>query len=83
MKTTTYTQFRQKLAAEMDRVNDDHEPLVVTRSRGRPAVLISLEDYNALAEMAHLTSSDASARRLSEAIEQLNDSGGTERRLSE
>lgn len=83
MKTTTYTAFRQKLAAEMDRVNDDHEPLVVTRSRGRPAVLISLEDYNALAEMAHLTSSTANARRLSEAIEQLNDGGGTERRLDE
>ncbi|MBL6600353.1 MAG: type II toxin-antitoxin system prevent-host-death family antitoxin [Alphaproteobacteria bacterium] len=83
MKTTTYTALRQKLAAEMDRVNDDHEPLVVTRARGRPAVLMSLEDYNALAEMAHLASSATNARRLSEAIEQLNGDGGTERRLDE
>lgn len=83
MKTTTYTAFRQKLAAEMDRVNDDHEPLVVTRTRGRSAVLMSLEDYNALTEMAHLASSATNARRLSEAIEQLNAEGGAERRLDE
>jgi antitoxin YefM len=83
MKTTTYTAFRQKLAAEMDRVNDDHEPLVVTRARGRPAVLMSLEDYNALTEMAHLAASATNARRLSEAIEQLDRGGGTERRLEE
>jgi antitoxin YefM len=83
MKTTTYTNLRQNLAAVMDGVNSDHEPVVVTRSRGQSAVLMSLDDYNALAEMAHLMSSATNARRLSEAIEQLQAGGGSERALIE
>lgn len=68
MKHTSSTDLRANLAAMMDRVNDDHEPLMVTRAKGRPVVMISLEDYAAMDETAYLLASPANARVLREAI---------------
>ena len=44
MKTLSSTDLRANLSAVMDRVNDDHEPVIVTRAKGRPVVMVSLED---------------------------------------
>ncbi len=68
MKHTSSTDLRANLAAMMDRVNDDHEPLMVTRAKGRPVVMISLEDYTAMDETAYLLASPANARALRDAI---------------
>ncbi len=68
MKHTSSTDLRANLATMMDRVNDDHEPLMVTRAKGRPVVMISLEDYAAMDETAYLLASPANARELREAI---------------
>jgi antitoxin YefM len=73
MKHATSTEFRANLSKMMDRVNDDHEPLIVTRAKGRPVVMISLEDYSAMDETAYLLSSPANARALREAIARLDD----------
>lgn len=83
MKTTTLTRLRQNLARVMDDIAQDREPIVVTRAGAEPAVMMSLDDYNTLTEMVHLASSGANAERLSEAIEQLNRGGGSERTLVE
>ena len=64
MKVTSYTDLRRNLAAHLDRVSDDHEPLLVTRSNGAHAVVLSLEDYNALQETEYLLSDEANARHL-------------------
>jgi antitoxin YefM len=56
----------------MDKVNADHAPVLITRQRGKPAVLISLEDFSAWEETAYLLRSPENARRLSSAIDQLN-----------
>jgi len=53
----------------MDKVNDDHAPLLVTRSGGKPAVLISLDDYAAMDETTYLLSSPNNAERLKAALE--------------
>lgn len=46
MRTTSFTNFRKNLAATIDGVNDDHEPVIITREGGKPsAVLMSLEDF--------------------------------------
>jgi antitoxin YefM len=37
MKTKSYSELRKNLAAALDSVTDDHEPLIITRDRGRPA----------------------------------------------
>ena len=83
MDTITYTAARAHLASTMDRVCDDHEPLIITRNGDKAVVMLSLEDYKALEETAHLLRSPANARRLLNAIAQLSAGQGTQRELAE
>ena len=71
MKVTTYTDLRKNLATMLDKVHADHEPLIVTRTNGSHAVVMSLADFNAYQETLYLTGSKANARRLQESIEQI------------
>lgn len=81
MDTITYTSARAQLAKTMDRVCDDHEPVIITRNGERSVVLLSLEDFKALEETAYLLRSPANAKRLLAAIEQLAQGGGQVREL--
>ncbi len=84
MRTTSYSELRRSLAATLDRVVDDHEPVIITRDRGRPAaVLISLEDLASYEETHHLLRSPQNADRLLGAIGELEDGRGRERSLIE
>ncbi len=47
MNTVTYSQVRSNLAKTMDKVCDDHSPIIITRKSQRSVVMISLEDYQA------------------------------------
>jgi antitoxin YefM len=80
MDTISYTNLRARLAETMDRVCEDHKPIIVTRKQQR-VVLMSLEDYESLDETAYLLSSPANARRLMEAKAEIDAGGGTEREL--
>ena len=82
MDTSSYTAARANLATTMDRVCNDHEPLIITRSGEQAVVLLSLEDYKALEETAYLLRTPANARRLLSATAQLNAGKGTKRKLS-
>ena len=82
MDAVTYSHTRQHLAEVMDRVNDDHAPVLITRQNGRAAVLMSLDDFNALEETAYLLRSPRNAMRLTAAVEQLRDQGGSVRDLA-
>ena len=68
MQTINYTTARAHLAETMDRVNDDRAPLLVTRQKGEPVVMMSLAEYNALEETAYLLRSPANAERLIKSI---------------
>ena len=70
MQTMSYTSARADFAQTMDRVNDDRTPIVITRQRGRSAVLMSLDDYNSLTETMHLLKNPANAARLTESMAQ-------------
>ena len=83
MRTLSSTDFRKNLSETMDQVNDDHTPVIVTRAGGKPVVLMSLEDYNAMDETAYLLSSPKNAERLSASIERLERGEGTVRELIE
>jgi antitoxin YefM len=78
-----YTTLRANLAREMDRVCEDHTPVVVTRKASASVVMISLDDFEALEETSYLLRSPKSARRLLESIAELESGGGTERELAE
>ena len=84
MDTITYTAARARLAQTMDRVCNDHEPLIITRNGEQQAVvMLSLEDYKALEETAYLLRSPANAQRLLAATAQLNAGQGQSRSLVE
>jgi antitoxin YefM len=83
MDAITYTAARAKLADTMDRVCEDHEPIIITRNGEQAVVMMSLEDYKALEETAYLLRSPKNARRLLEAIAGLEEGKGQERSLAE
>ena len=68
MDTMSYSAFRARLAGILDKVNDDHKPVLITRQNGKPAVVISLEDFQAYEETAYLMASPKNAQRLNQAI---------------
>lgn len=83
MDAMTYTSVRANLASAMDRVCNNHESLIITRNGEQSVVMISLEDYQALAETAYLLRTPANAKRLLSAIAQLNSGKGVARELVE
>ena len=68
MENISYSAFRSHLAKMLDKVNDDHVPLLITRQNGKPAVLVSLEDFHAYEETAYLMASPKNAARLSRSV---------------
>jgi antitoxin YefM len=70
MNTISYSSFRSNLASTLDKVNDDHKPVLITRQNGKPAVLLSLEDFHSYQETAYLMASPKNSQRLNQAIEE-------------
>ncbi|MGL6160768.1 type II toxin-antitoxin system Phd/YefM family antitoxin [Microbulbifer sp.] len=83
MDTISYTAFRKHLADTLDKVSADHKPVLITRQNGSPAVVISLEDFQAYEETAHLMASPKNAQRLLDSIAEVEAGKATERRLLE
>ena len=72
METMSYSAFRTHLASTLDKVNNDHKPILITRQKGKPAVVMSLEDFQAYEETAYLMASPKNAERLNRAIAAVN-----------
>ena len=82
MDAITYSAARAKLADTMDRVCDDHEAIIITRSGQQAVVMMSLDDFKALEETSYLLRSPKNARRLLESIASLEAGKGSERKLA-
>lgn len=67
----------------MEKVCDDHNPLIITRKSNRPVVMLSLEDYQAMEETTYLLRSPKNAKRLLESIVELENGGGLTKELIE
>lgn len=83
MDTMNYSVFRTHLAGTLDKVNDDHKPVLITRQNGKPAVVMSLEDFNAYEETAYLMASPKNAERLNQAIVEVEADKVIQKRLIE
>lgn len=81
MIAANFTEFRTGLKKYLDSVEDDNEILIIKRSSGEGAVVISLSEYNSIMETFHLLSSKANADRLYESIKQLNEGKGFQKEL--
>jgi antitoxin YefM len=68
MEIVTYSETRANLKAIMDRAVNDHTPIAITRQRGKPVVMIDLDDWNAMQETMYLLSTPNNAKRLMESI---------------
>jgi len=79
MDAVSYSTARANFAATMERVCSDHDPVIITRANAPSVVMLSLEDYQSLAETVHLLRSPRNARRLLEGIEQLEEGRGVVR----
>jgi len=83
MDAISYTAARTNLAKTMERVCEDHSPMIITRSKAQSVVMMSLEDYEALQETAYLLRAPKNARRLLESIAELEQGGGKEGEILE
>lgn len=81
MEAHTYSYTRQHFAQVMAQVNEDHSPVVVTSQRGKPVVIMSLDDYHSLEETAYLLRNPKGAQRLMDSIQELKNGGGEIREL--
>lgn len=81
METMSYSSFRSRLAGTLDKVNENHKPIIITRQNGKPAVVISLEDFQSYEETAYLMASPKNAARLNHAIAQVEAGNVTEHDL--
>jgi len=83
MDTISYTSARANLASTMEKVCEDHAPIIITRKNENPVVMMSLEDYQAMEETTYLLRSPVNARRLLESIAELEEGKGVDRELME
>ncbi len=83
MEIVNYSEARNNLKAIMDRAVNDHTPIAITRQRGKPVVMVDLDDWNAMNETRYLLSTPNNAKRLLESIDELNAGKGTVRELIE
>ena len=83
MDAISYSEVRATLAAAMDRVCENHQPIIITRQGKPSAVLISLEDYESLDETAYLMRSPENARRLTNSIRELEAGLGVTKQITD
>ena len=83
MDAISYSAARQNLVETMEKVCDDHSPVIVTRKNARAVVIMSLEDFNAIEETAYLLGNPANAERLRESIKQAEEGKVIEKGLIE
>jgi antitoxin YefM len=73
MSVVTYSYARQNLAKLMDDVERDRAPVYISRQRKRgAAVLMSLDDYQAMETTLYLLSNPKNAKLLREGIAELD-----------
>ena len=83
MDAITYTKARKNFTQTMNKVCDDHAPLIITRQNQKPIVMMSLEDYNSIEETLYLLKNSKNSSRLSNALEDLKQNNFSHKKLIE
>jgi antitoxin YefM len=83
MNALTYSTARSNLAGLMEKVCENHEPMIITKKGNITVVMLSLEDYEAMEETNYLIRSPKNAKRLMEGLKQLDDGKKTVKTLED
>ena len=83
MNAINYSDLRKNLKSTMDKIIDDHEPVIITRRNGDNVVMVSYEDYSSIEETVYLLKSPRNAERLRESIKSYEEGKGKEEKLIE
>jgi len=83
MNAITYSNVRSNLAATIDRVCQDHAPVIITKKSSSSVVMVSLDDYEAMQETAYLMQSPENARRLLKSLENARNNKGVSKSLKD
>ncbi len=83
MDTMTCSEFRDQLADTLDKVNDTHEPVLITTPNGHSVVLMGIKDFNAYKETAYLMKSTKNAIHLGQSIQEFKGGNTTKHKLIE
>jgi antitoxin YefM len=71
MEVLNYTDFRKDLKASLDKVSNDEDVIIVSRSKNKNVVVLSLKEYNSLKETMYLLSSENNRKRLQHSINEM------------
>jgi antitoxin YefM len=83
MEVLNYTEFRKKMKESLDSVSDDNNIVIVSRSKNKNVVLLSMDEYNSWNETMHLIKSDKNRKRLDEAITEMKKGKSAKKSLIE
>lgn len=83
MNAIPYSTVRRELVETMERVCNDHAPVIVTRKNARSVVMMSLEDYNAIEETNYLLRNPKNAEHLRQSLKQYEQGQYQARKLME
>ena len=64
----TFSDARANLKSVMDKVVQDHVPVIITRRKAEPVVMISLSEWNAMQETVYVNSTAANRAALDRAM---------------
>ena len=69
MRIASISKFRKDIKRYVDEIDQDQEPLIVTRGDNVSVVVIPLNTFNSYSETNYLLRSPANARRLLKSVE--------------
>lgn len=73
MTVITFSEFRKNLAHFLNLVQDNCEEVIISRGKGRKAIIVSLEEYESLQETAYLMSTPANRKHLEKSKKELEE----------
>ena len=83
MEVLNYTEFRKDLKASLDKVSNDNDIIIVSRSKNKNVVVLSLQEYNSWKETMYLLSSEKNRKRLEKSIKDFSNGKFVKRALIE
>ncbi|MBC7553442.1 MAG: type II toxin-antitoxin system prevent-host-death family antitoxin [Taibaiella sp.] len=69
MQVLNYSDFRKNLKSVLDTTAENHDTVIISRSKDKDVVLLSLHEYNSWMETMYLLSTEKNRTRLLTAVE--------------